>query len=228
MSLTAQQLATLADLNSGRGPVWTAPVVASALPPTTLAGGSTEGLDVSGTTLTQVAVRLRLDPRRPAVTLQLAVDLGDTGREYEVDIESVNFLAQPTSPANALTCVLALVQEINASADHRAAALSSASTETRLRVWRLDSTAIADVTPAQNVTLVGRDAQDATIWIWGRSSTLDSWFLVGQSEGLEVTGNWMDAIRTSGLDALYVQVETDSADPLIYVSVGPCKGTGTA
>lgn len=227
MSLTAQQLAELADLNSGRGPVWTEPTVASPLPPTTAAPG-TEGIDVSGSTLTQVAVRLLLDPQHPAVTLDLDVDLGDTGREFEVDIDGLNFLAQPTSPANALTCVLALAQEVNATSTHRAAALSSASTETRLRVWRVNGVAIDTVAPAQNITLVGRDAAVATIWIWGRSSALPGWYLIGQDTGLAVTANWMDAIRTSGLNAIHVQVTSESDDPLIYVSVGPCKGAGGA
>lgn len=227
MSLTAQQLADLADLNSGRGPVWTAPVIAPSVPPTTLAPG-TEGLATQGATLTQVAVRLRLDPLRLAVTLDLDIDLTDTGREYEFNLDAQNYTITPTSLGSNLGVLTEIALAINAGSTHSAAPASQAATETHLRVWRDDGVAIGTVTPVQNTTLVGRDATDATVRVWGRSSTLPGWFVVGQSEGLELTANWVDAIRTSGLDALYVQVTSESPDALIYVSVGPCLGEGTA
>lgn len=213
--LNTAELAELAGLNAGRNPQWPAAeslALAASNPP-----GPSDGVSVAGSTLALVAVDLRRDARYGGAIVRITAASAGT---YTVTLDGDAYTYIAGSGEGADDILAGLYQETVASS-HTGTLLDldGDGVNDALSVVRGNGVAIATATVSGSLTAT-LDATQVEFAIWMRPTGSARWRSVTSQV---VDRNWLDLLRTSGIDRVYVQaLVTDGA---LSWTVAPCAVT---
>jgi hypothetical protein len=229
MALTDLQLNQLSGQNAGRNPSFTSgePYAGGGNNPGLVAapGSLTDGVDVSSAQLAAVAVELRTRPDRNAIRIRLTYAAGSQTYAFSIGSDAYSITYSATSELDAAQAMVSHVNEEFTGGAPNVASL--AATGTDIVLYRLDGAALAQPSSLTRVTGVDRDTDAVSITLWGLPQGLETWCVVGQLEGFDLTSSWTDLVRVSPLSRLCVQVtgvdRTGTCPERVVVHIGPCQ-----
>lgn len=228
MTLTNENLADLADLNSARWPYWGAAAgdlmssetVATAA--TTPPSSSGAGIDVEDEQLALVAVDLSRDPAFPSIYITVGTVSNST--DYDIDdLDGQAYSYTSDSTATAAEILEGLRADINAGAVHISETLDTDGDGTvdTLRVWRVNGVAPTSSPTIDATMSVQGEATEVEVVVWLLPRGATRWRSVGNGTAYTLTRNWHELIRCSAATRCYVQVT--ATDGRVVTSVAPCR-----